>query len=118
MHPVFVPFSSPNPMSPVLEINSDRRQDLIETYAETMIEGMDYKTMEQLVYDLLTDGMAQLSDYELCDEVHNYHGADDDEFRAFCESTLTDDEINNYLEDVNVIEESRNSEPSEATGWQ
>ena len=61
-------------MSPVLELNSDRRQDLIETYAETMIEGMDYKTMEQLVYDLLTDGMAQLSDYELCDEVHNYHG--------------------------------------------
>ena len=51
MHPVFVPFSSPNPMSPVLELNSDRRQDLIETYAETMIEGMDYKTMEQLVYD-------------------------------------------------------------------
>ena len=78
-------------MSPVLELNADRRQDLIETYAETMIEGMDYKTMEQLVYDLLTDGMAQLSDYELCDEVHNYHGADDDEFRSFCESTLTDD---------------------------
>ena len=117
MHPVFVPFSSPNPMSPVLELNSDRRQDLIETYAERMIEGMDYKTMEQLVYDLLTDGMAQLSDYELCDEVHNYHGADDDEFRQFAEGTLTDDEINAYLDDANYIEDSR-SEPSEMTGWQ
>ena len=117
MYPVFVPFSSPSPMSPVLELNSDRRQDLIETYAETMIEGMDYKTMEQLVYDLLTDGMAQLSDYELCDEVHNYHGADDDEFLQFAEGTLTDDEINAYLDDANFIEDSR-SEPSEMTGWQ
>jgi len=95
-------------MSPLLQLDSNRRQDLIDTYCERMIEEMDYKTLKQLAYELLSDGMSNLTDYELCDEVHNYQGADDDEFREFAEGTLTDDEINAYLDDANVIADSRN----------
>ena len=94
-------------MSPLLQLDPNRRQDLIETYCNQMIDGMDYKTMEQLVFDLLSDGMTNLTDYELCDEVHNYHGADDTEFREFAEGTLTDDEISAYLDDANVVANAR-----------
>jgi hypothetical protein len=38
-----------------------------------MIEGMDYKTMECLVYDTLKDNLADYTDEELLTEVTDYY---------------------------------------------
>jgi hypothetical protein len=52
--------------------NIDRKQ-LVEDYIQQMIEGMDYKTMECLVYDTLKDNLADYTDEELLTEVTDYY---------------------------------------------
>jgi len=52
--------------------NIDREQ-LVENYVQQMIEGMDYKTMECLVYDTLKDNLADYTDEELLTEVTDYY---------------------------------------------
>jgi hypothetical protein len=53
--------------------NTFDRAQLIEDYVQQMIEGMDYKTMECLVYDTLKDNLASYSDIELITEVTDYY---------------------------------------------
>jgi len=50
----------------------DRKQ-LVEDYIQQIIEGMDYKTMECLVYDTLKDNLADYTDEELITEVTDYY---------------------------------------------
>jgi hypothetical protein len=52
--------------------NIDREQ-LIEDYIQQLIEGMDYKTMECLVYDTLKDNLADYTDEQLITEVEEYN---------------------------------------------
>jgi hypothetical protein len=52
--------------------NIDRKQ-LVEDYIQQMIEGMDYKTMECLVYDTLKDNLSNYTDEELITEVTDYY---------------------------------------------
>ena len=59
----------------ILEFNKmsfDRKQ-LVEDYIQQMIEGMDYKTMECLVYDTLKDNLADYTDEQLITEVEEYN---------------------------------------------
>jgi hypothetical protein len=59
----------------ILEFNKmsfDRKQ-LVEDYIQQMIEGMDYKTMECLVYDTLKDNLSNYTDDELITEVTDYY---------------------------------------------
>jgi len=48
------------------------RDQLIEDYVQSLIEGMDYKTMERLVYDALNDNLLDYTDEELITEVEEY----------------------------------------------
>lgn len=59
----------------ILEFNkmSFDRNQLVEDYIQQMIEGMDYKTMECLVYDTLKDNLAGYTDEELITEVTDYY---------------------------------------------
>lgn len=52
------------------EIN---REELQETYIQSLIEGMDYKTMERFVYDVLEESFTNYSDEELITEVSEYN---------------------------------------------
>ena len=52
--------------------NIDREQ-LVEDYIQQLIEGMDYKTMECLVYDTLKDNLATYNDEQLITEVEEYN---------------------------------------------
>jgi hypothetical protein len=52
--------------------NIDREQ-LVEDYIQQLIEGMDYKTMECLVYDALKDNLADYTDEQLITEVEEYN---------------------------------------------
>ena len=61
--------------SEILEFNKmsfDRKQ-LVENYIQQLIEGMDYKTMECLVYDTLKDNLADYTDEQLITEVTDYY---------------------------------------------
>ena len=61
--------------SEILKFNKmsfDRKQ-LVENYIQQLIEGMDYKTMECLVYDTLKDNLADYTDEQLITEVTDYY---------------------------------------------
>ena len=49
------------------------RQQLLETYIEEIIDGMDHKTMYQYVYDNLYDHLNNYGEEELKNEVKDYY---------------------------------------------
>ena len=49
------------------------RDQLQEAYIESIIDGMDWKTMYQFVYDTLNDNMDDYTVDELITEVENYN---------------------------------------------
>jgi len=49
------------------------RDQLVEDYVQHLIEGMDYKTMECLVYDTLKDNLSDYTDEQLITEVGEYN---------------------------------------------
>ena len=59
----------------ILKFNkmSFNREQLVENYIQQLIEGMDYKTMECLVYDTLKDNLADYTDEQLITEVEEYN---------------------------------------------
>ena len=59
----------------ILKFNkmSFNREQLVEDYIQQLIEGMDMKTMECLVYDTLKDNLADYTDEQLITEVEEYN---------------------------------------------
>ena len=59
----------------ILKFNkmSFNREQLVENYIQQLIEGMDYKTMECLVYDTLKDNLTDYTDEQLITEVEEYN---------------------------------------------
>ena len=49
------------------------RETLIDNYAQQVLDNMDMKTMEQMVYDTLVDNLRSYSDEELLTEVEEYN---------------------------------------------
>ena len=49
------------------------RSELLDTYIETIIDGMDHKTMYQYVYDMLEQNFETYSVDELIEEVEEYY---------------------------------------------
>ena len=54
------------------KLNSLQRDELIEQFVEIQVDGMDMKTLVQIVSDNLTDYYEKCSDVELKEEVDNY----------------------------------------------
>ena len=78
-------------LSAVIFLLTDMNRDQLQNdYIESIIDGMDHKTMYQYVYDNLSDHLDKYSVDELITEVEDYY--------------------------PELLEESE--EPSEATGWQ
>ena len=49
------------------------KAELIDAYAQQILDGMDMKTMECFVYDTLKDNLSSYSDEELIEEVTEYN---------------------------------------------
>ena len=49
------------------------RDQLQESYIESIIDGMDHKSMYQYIYDNLTDHFEKYSEQELITEVEDYN---------------------------------------------
>ena len=54
------------------QLNSTQRDELISQYCQLVVDGMDYKSLEQYVHETMIDYVDKLSDIELKEEVGNY----------------------------------------------
>ena len=54
------------------ELTSLQRDELIQSFVELVVDGMDTKTLVQIVSDNMTDYYDKCSDLELKEEVDNY----------------------------------------------
>ena len=52
---------------------SMNRSELLDTYIETIIDGMDHKDLWQYVYDSLEQNFERYSEQELITEVEDYY---------------------------------------------
>jgi len=94
--------SSNNMSTNVLKLVNLSRQEftnITEAYAERVVDNMSTETLEQLVYDLILDGLENKSDNEILQEVYDYEGADDDSFRDFCECLVDERNVDAFLAD-------------------
>ena len=53
---------------------TDNFSELVEKYAEQIMDSMDMKTMEQFVFDTLVENLNNYSESELIDEIREYYG--------------------------------------------
>ena len=53
-------------------MNNKQRSELIESFVEMVVDGMDTKTLVQIVSDNMTEYYEKCSDAELKEEVDNY----------------------------------------------
>jgi hypothetical protein len=53
-------------------MNNLNRDSLIQDYAQQLLDGMDYKTMECFVYDTLIENLSSYSDETLIEQVKEY----------------------------------------------
>ena len=51
------------------ELTNAQRDELIAQYSQLVVDSMDYKSLEQFVYDTLEDEFNKLSNSELQDEI-------------------------------------------------
>jgi hypothetical protein len=49
------------------------KEDLIDAYAQQLLDGMDMKTMERFVYDTLVENLTNYTEEELIEEVTEYN---------------------------------------------
>jgi len=48
------------------------RHELIETYAQSILDSMDHKTIESYVLETLIDRLSSYSDLELTEEIEQF----------------------------------------------
>ena len=53
---------------------TDNFSELVEKYAEQIMDGMDMKTMEQFVFDTLVENLNNYSESELINEIRDVFG--------------------------------------------
>ena len=49
------------------------KEDLIDAYAQQLLDSMDMKTMERFVYDTLVENLTNYTEEELITEVTDYY---------------------------------------------
>jgi hypothetical protein len=79
------------------------RDELIEDYANSIIDGMSQKTMDQFVYDVITENLENYSNLQLAEEVMQYNSS---LFDLSGDEDLNDDEIVSKFVEVNDVDES------------
>jgi len=76
------------------QLDTNRRTDLIEAFAEQIVDGMDTKTLMQFAYDVICENLTEYSDLELAEDVSNHFG---DDVVDFVEEVLTQEEVDYYF---------------------
>jgi len=60
-------------------LSSQQHRDLLDAYANRLLDDMDLKDLMQFAYDTIQNNLEQSSDVELLDEVYLYVGNDSTE---------------------------------------
>jgi len=60
---------------PPMKLNNDF-DTIVDAYAQHVLDGMDSKTMERLIYDMLVDNLQSYNDEELVTEIVENYGDD------------------------------------------
>ena len=60
-------------------LSSQQYRDLLDAYANRLVDNMDIKDLMQFAYDTIQDNLKQCSDEELLGEVYSYVGNDSTE---------------------------------------
>ena len=81
----------------LVKLSRQEFNNITEAYAERVVNNMDTQTLEQLVFDIILDGLEDKSDNEVLQEVYDFDGSDDDSFREFCEDLVSDNNVNAFL---------------------
>ena len=58
-----------------MKLNNDF-DTIVDAYAQQVLDGMDSKTMERLIYDMLVDNLQSYNDEELVTEIVENYGND------------------------------------------
>ena len=75
-----------------------KRQELIEAYAEHIVEGMDMDTLVQFAFDMIVDGMIEEDDVDVLNEIYECgFGEDERDFSEFVSDYVEEDELNKFL---------------------
>ena len=78
---------------------------VVEQYAEIVLERMDYKDLEQYVYDSLTDYYGKMTQNELKEHINEMEDDLDNEDNMFDE--LVDNVTQQYPKQLNTFEEEK-----------
>jgi hypothetical protein len=57
-------------------MNFKDRDSVIDSYAQTILDGMDNKSMEQFVYDILVENLTDYTNEQLATEIVENYGDD------------------------------------------
>ena len=103
-----------------IQLTNIQRDELIVNAVDQIVEDMDIEALQQFVKETLAEGYSQCGDVELLDTVLlNVCHDNVDEFEELTEDVLTENQLNEYIDDNNQgVWVDINEEPSEATGWQ
>ena len=63
----------PNPFRPRFFLSDMNREQLLDSYIDEIIDGMDHKTMYHFVYDTIEQSLETYTDEELKTEVKEYY---------------------------------------------
>ncbi len=69
-------------------MNFKDRDSVIDSYAQTILDGMDNKSMERFVYDTLVENLTDYTNEELATEIVEGYGDD-----WFTENSIEVDEV-------------------------
>jgi hypothetical protein len=58
-----------------MKLNNDF-DTIVDAYVQQVLDGMDSKTMERLIYDMLVDNLQSYNDEELVTEIVENYGND------------------------------------------
>lgn len=56
-----------------MKMTSEQLDNLTEIYVEKILEGMDVKTMENLIFDMMTDKLSYYTQNQLIDEIAQFY---------------------------------------------
>ena len=98
-------------MANKVSLTNAQRDALIEQFVDVVVDGMDIKTLVQIVSDNMTDYYEKCSDSELKEEVDNY---DEDLFDELVDNVTNedDDEELTTQEQIDYIKSHLTSEDS------
>jgi radical SAM superfamily enzyme YgiQ (UPF0313 family) len=85
-----------------------KRQELIEAYAEHIVDGMDMDTLVQFAFDMIVSGMIEENDVDVLNEIYECGFSENEQdFSEFVSDYVEEDELNKFLGNYDYAQEQQ-----------